>query len=74
MVHIIENPDTPSVAAHHTAFEVDDTEAACAALLTNRIATANIQNRNGGQRTFCLNDLDGNRVEICTKSGFGALV
>ena len=28
MVHIIENPDAPSAPSHHTAFEVDDIEAA----------------------------------------------
>ena len=28
MVHIIENPDAPSAPSHHTAFEVDDLDAA----------------------------------------------
>ena len=32
MVHIIENPDAPSAPSHHTAFEVDDLEAARAAV------------------------------------------
>ncbi len=74
MVHIIENPDAPSAPSHHTAFEVDDIEAACAALIAKGIETTDIQTRNDGQRAFYLNDLDGNRIEICTKSGFGVLV
>lgn len=74
MVHIIENPDAPSAPSHHTAFEVDDIEAACAGLVAKGIETTDIQTRNDGQRAFYLNDLDGNRIEICTKSGFGVLV
>jgi hypothetical protein len=30
--------------------------------------------RNDRQKTFYINDLDGNRIELCTKSGFGVLV
>jgi catechol 2,3-dioxygenase-like lactoylglutathione lyase family enzyme len=74
MVHIIENPDAPSAPSHHTAFEVDDIEAACEALVAKGIETTDIQTRNDGQRAFYLNDPDGNRIEICTKSGFGVLV
>ena len=74
MVHIIENPEAPSAPSHHTAFEVDDIEAACDALATKGIETTEIQTRNDGQRAFYLNDPDGNRIEICTKSGFGVLV
>ena len=33
-----------------------------------------IQTRNDGQRAFYINDPDGNRIELCTKSGFGVLV
>ncbi len=74
MVHIIENPDAPSSPSHHTAFEVDDIEAARGALIGKGIETTAIQTRNDGQRAFYLNDLDGNRIELCTKSGFGVLV
>jgi catechol 2,3-dioxygenase-like lactoylglutathione lyase family enzyme len=74
MVHIIENPDAPSAPSHHTAFEVDDIEAACNALVAKGIETTDIQTRNDGQRAFYLEDPDGNRIEICTKSGFGVLV
>jgi catechol 2,3-dioxygenase-like lactoylglutathione lyase family enzyme len=74
MVHIIENPDAPSTPSHHTAFEVDDIDAACDTLAAKGIETTDIQTRNDGQRAFYLNDPDGNRIEICTKSGFGVLV
>jgi catechol 2,3-dioxygenase-like lactoylglutathione lyase family enzyme len=74
MVHIIENPDAPSAPSHHTAFEVDDIEAARDALIGRGIQTTDIQTRHDGQRAFYLNDPDGNRIELCTKSGFGILV
>jgi lactoylglutathione lyase len=74
MVHIIENPDAPSEPSHHSAFEVDDIEAARDALIGKGIETTEIQTRNDGQKAFYLNDPDGNRIEICTKSGFGVLV
>ena len=74
MVHIIENPDAPSAPSHHTAFEVDDIEAARSALVAKGIETTDIQTRNDGQRAFYLNYPDSNRIELCTKSGFGVLV
>ena len=74
MVHIIENPDAPSAPSHHTAFEVDDIEAARDALQVKGIEVTEISVRHDGQKACYLNDLDGNRIEICTKSGFGVLV
>ena len=74
MVHIIENVDAPSAPSHHTAFEVDDIEASRADLIQKGIETTDIQTRNDGQRAFYFNDPDGNRIEICTVSGFGVLV
>ena len=74
MVHIIENPDAPSTPSHHTAFEVDDLEAARAAIVAKGVEVTEINTRNDGQRACYLNDPDGNRIEICTKSGFGVLV
>jgi catechol 2,3-dioxygenase-like lactoylglutathione lyase family enzyme len=74
MVHIIENPDAPSAPSHHAAFQVDDIEAARAALMGKGVETTEIQTRNDGQRAFYLQDPDGNRIEICTQSGFGVLV
>lgn len=74
MVHIIENPEAPSAPSHHAAFEVDDIEAARAYMLSKAVPSTEIQTRNDGQRAFYINDPDGNRIEICTKSGFGVLV
>lgn len=74
MVHIIENPDAPSAPSHHTAFEVDDIEAARDALEAKGVEVTEISVRHDGQKAMYLNDLDGNRIEICTKSGFGVLV
>ena len=74
MVHIIENAEAPSAPSHHTAFEVDDIEASREYLVQKGIETTEIQTRNDGQRAMYLNDLDGNRIEICTVSGFGVLV
>ncbi|MGE3538372.1 MAG: VOC family protein [Candidatus Tectimicrobiota bacterium] len=74
MVHIIENPEAPSAPSHHAAFEVDDLDAARAYMLSKNVPSTDIQTRNDGQRAFYINDPDGNRIELCTKSGFGVLV
>jgi catechol 2,3-dioxygenase-like lactoylglutathione lyase family enzyme len=74
MVHIIENAEAPSAPSHHTAFEVDEIDAAHKQLGEMSVECTEIQTRNDGQRAFYLNDPDGNRIEICTKSGFGVLV
>ena len=74
MVHLAENADAPSVPSHHGAFEVDDIEAAAEAIQAKGVETTDITTRNDGQRNFFITDPDGNRIEICTKSGFGVLV
>ncbi len=75
MVHIIENAGAPSAPSHHTAFEVDDIEAAHKYMEGQGVAAlTETQTRNDGQQAFYLEDPDGNRIEICTKSGFGVLV
>ena len=74
MVHIIENPDAPSAPSHHTAFEVDDLDAARDTVMGKGVEVTDIQTRPDGQRACYLNDPDGNRIELCTKSGFGVLV
>jgi len=74
MIHIIENVDAPSAPSHHTAFEVDAIDASYEYFQSKGIELTDIQTRNDGQRAFYLNDLDGNRIEICTVSGFGVLV
>ena len=74
MVHIIQNDDAPSHPSHHGAFEVDDIEATRRALQAKGLEATPISTRNDGQRAFYINDPDGNRIEICTKSGFPVLV
>ena len=74
MVHIIENVDAPSAPSHHTAFEVDDLDAARDAVMGAGVDVTEIQTRNDGQRACYLDDPDGNRIELCPVSGFGVLV
>ena len=74
MVHIIENAEAPSAPSHHTAFEVDDLDAAHRQLNGMKIECTAIQTRQDGQRAFYIQDPDGNRIELCTHSGFGVLV
>ena len=74
MVHLVENSDAPSKPSHHGAFEVDDIDASRAHIRGLGVETTEISIRRDGQRNFFLNDTEGNRTEICTKSGFGVLV
>ena len=76
MVHLVENADAPSAPSHHGAFEVDDIDKAFETLRAKGIETDSetINTRNDGQRVFFLHDTEGNRIEICTRSGFGVLV
>ena len=74
MVHLVETPEGPSTPSHHGAFEVDDIDAAARVVQQKGIETTDITTRNDGQRVFFLNDPEGNRIEICTKSGSGVLV
>ena len=74
MVHLVETLEGPSTPSHHGAFEVDDIDAAARVVQQKGIETTDITTRNDGQRVFFLNDPEGNRIEICTKSGFGVLV
>ena len=53
---------------------MDDIEASHKYFNGRGIETTDIQTRNDGQRAFYINDLDGNRIELCTISGFGVLV
>ena len=74
MVHLIENVDGISIPSHHTAFEVDDIDGLWNDIRSKGIETTEITTRKDGQREFKLDDSEGNRIEICTKSGFGVLV
>ena len=62
MVHIIENADAPSAPSHHTAFEVDDLDAARDAMVGKGLEVTEIQTRHDGQRACYLEDPDGNRI------------
>jgi catechol 2,3-dioxygenase-like lactoylglutathione lyase family enzyme len=53
---------------------VDDIEAAHQYMLGRGAIPTVIQTRNDGQKAFYINDPNGNRIELCTKSGFGELV
>ena len=74
MVHLVENPGAPSTPSHHGAFETDDIDASAKELQAKGVETTPINTRNDGQRNFFIADPDGNRIEICTRSGFGVLV
>ena len=77
MVHLIRNEAGISEPSHHGAFEVADIDAAFDALRNDervKMHSEEIQVRNDGQRAFYFFDTEGNRIEICTKSGFGVLV
>ncbi len=77
MVHLTEKDDGPTVPSHHGAFEVDDIDKAFETLRAKGIETETetITNiRKDGQRAFYFHDTEGNRIEICSKSGFGVLV
>lgn len=56
------------------AFEVDEIEAAHAYLIRNGLVPTEFQTRNDGPKAFDINDPDGDRIELCTKSGFGVVV
>ena len=74
MVHLIEHEDAPSEPSHHGAFEVEDIDEAQKYMSERGVETTDITQRHDGQRVFFINDTEGNRIEICTKSGFGVLV
>ena len=76
MIHLTQNPDGISQPSHHGAFEVEDIDEAYKILEEKGVhmASENIGIRKDGQRMFFIYDSEGNRVEICTKSGFPVLV
>ena len=74
MVHLIEHEDAPSAPSHHGAFEVEDIDEAQKYMRERGVETTDITQRHDGQRVFFIEDTEGNRIEICTKSGFGVLV
>ena len=71
MLHLIETQDAPAHPPNiHHAFEVEDFDAAKKALDNSGISIENSGVRHDGQQYLFIRDPDGNRVELCTPSGF----
>jgi lactoylglutathione lyase len=71
MLHLIESEEAPArpESVHH-AFEVEDFDTAMRALQDKGISVERTGVRKDGQRYLFIRDPDGNRVELCTPSGF----
>ena len=71
MLHLIETEEAPARPDNvHHAFEVEDFEAASRALEAQGFEIERSGTRHDGQRFLFIRDPDGNRVELCTPSGF----
>ena len=71
MLHLIESPDAPAHPGNiHHAFEVEDFDASKRAVEEKGIIIESSGVRHDGQRYLFILDPDGNRVELCTPSGF----
>ena len=70
MLHLIETDQAPCPEESHIAFEVEDFDAAMEAVKAKGLEITRSGVRNDGQRFLFTHDPDGNRVELCTKSGF----
>ena len=71
MLHLIESEEAPARPDNvHHAFEVEDYDAAVQALHGKNIPIERTGVRKDGQRYLFNRDPDGNRVELCTPSGF----
>ena len=71
MLHLIETQDAPAHPANlHHAFEVEDFDVAKRTVEDKGIDIESSGVRHDGQRYLFIRDPDGNRVELCTPSGF----
>ena len=71
MLHLIVNEEAPAYPRDiHHAFEVEDFDAAKLAVEEKGIDIESSGVRNDGQQFLFIRDPDGNRVELCTPSGF----
>ena len=71
MLHLIETEDAPANPPNfHHAFEAEDLDVAKRAVEERGINIESSGERHDGQRYFFIRDPDGNRVELCTPSGF----
>jgi catechol 2,3-dioxygenase-like lactoylglutathione lyase family enzyme len=71
MLHLIESQEAPARPDNvHHAFEVEDCDGAMRALQERGVTIKRRGVRHDGQRFLFMRDPDGNRVELCTPSGF----
>ena len=71
MLHLIETEEAPVKPDNvHHAFEVEDFDTATKAVEEHGITIERSGVRHDGQRFMFFRDPDGNRVELCTPSGF----
>jgi catechol 2,3-dioxygenase-like lactoylglutathione lyase family enzyme len=70
MLHLIVTDQGPCPEENHIAFQVEDFDAAAAAVEARGDKIVRSGVRNDGQRFLFTHDPDGNRVEMCTASGF----
>ena len=71
MLHLIEQEDGPAHPTNiHHAFEVADFDTAKKAVEDKGLSIESSGVRHDGQRYLFIRDPDGNRVELCTPSGF----
>ncbi len=71
MLHLLETQDAPVRPPNiHNAFEVEDFDAARKAVEDKGLEVEGPGVRHDGQRYLYIRDPDGNRVELCTASGF----
>ena len=70
MLHLIESENAPASPPVHIAFEVGSFDETVRAVEEHGIKVLNSGTRHDGQRYLFFHDPDGNRVELCTPSGF----
>jgi catechol 2,3-dioxygenase-like lactoylglutathione lyase family enzyme len=71
MLHLIESAEAPARPDNvHHAFEVEDFDAAEQALHAKSVPIERTGVRKDGRRFLFIRDPDGDRVELCTPSGF----
>ena len=69
MVHLLQT-DKLAPSGQHIAFEVEDLDTARRAVEHQGIEIMTSGTRKDGQQYIFIPDPDGNRVELCTPSGF----
>ena len=70
MLHLIRSENVPAPHPIHIAFEVTDFDETARAVKECGLEVLDSGRRDDGQRYLFLHDPDGNRVELCTPSGF----